>query len=152
MPGDTPADEIGLGPCKFCNGKKNANHSFLTCQHNPRHKKKGEMKNGQRNLGFQTGASSETSKPDSQDITARLQFAYNLGRKNKASNDNSAVAFMRMYSEAKEKAKETTEKTRREPHSIEDAIHERSTREWITHTQTHQDSYANNLGLRKQRT
>jgi len=107
MPADTPAGKIGLGPCKFYDGKKNANHFFLTCQHNPRNKKNEEMRNGQRNLGFQAGSSPETPKTDSQDITARLQIAYNLGQKNKASNDNSAIAFMRMYSEAEENAKET---------------------------------------------
>ena len=28
MPADTPAGKIGLGPCKFYDGKKNANHVF----------------------------------------------------------------------------------------------------------------------------
>ena len=102
------ASDHGFENCRYCEELKlDSNHIFINCDNNPRKKRSDSKRNNQRNLG-------KIAEPtnNNEDIIAKMEMAYNMGKNAKSDNSKSNEAELANFWRAIQQEDETEEYAR----------------------------------------
>jgi hypothetical protein len=99
------ASETGFENCRYCEELNlDSDHIFINCENNPRNqKKRNNKRNHQRNLVKQT-QSEDLTKLSNEEITAKMELAYNMGKHSRSENAKANEAERKNFWRGLEKA------------------------------------------------